>query len=320
MRRLALTSPAASLSGATDVLAGFCLAAPSLPRLDDSRVVLPLLFASALLLRAAGAVFEVCFGVAAGRTDPARAARHTVAVSVHFADGRFSLKASFMGGALLALLGIFAALGAGVFVGKLPAYTAAFLFLILWAKTGHGVALPVLGPVSAGIVRMLGLLLGMSAHPEVVYPTNRAAMIAAALYFAYGALLEVLDHAEGEGGKRYSLIGSIFGVIAVFGAAAATLMRTPLSYIITIVGVTFIISRAWSATSTLLPAAVRRLAEGAAVSGGFLAAALCFGNEAWRTTGGILPIGSAALVLVLAMGMLSERYGRDMVEAARRTT
>jgi len=320
MRRLALTNPASSLSGATDVLAGYCLAAPALPRVGDTLFVLPLLFSSAVLLRAAGAVFEVCFGVAAGRTDPARAARHTVAVSVYFADGRFSLKAAFMAGAALAMLGLFAALGAGAFVGKLPAYVAAFLFLALWAKTGHGVALPVLGPLASGVVRTLGLALGMSAHPDVVYLTNPTVAVAVALYFAYGALLEVLDHAEGEGGKRYSLIGSVFGLVAVFAAAAALLMRTPLSYIISVVGVTFILSRAWSATSTLLPANIRRLAEGAAMAAGFLAAALCFGNASWRTTGGILPIGSAALLLVLVMGVLAERHGREIADTARRPT
>lgn len=318
MRAASISNPQSGVSGAADVLAGYCIAASAMPTLERAAAIVPLLFVSAYLLRSAGSVFDVCFAVASGRTDPARASRNTAAAAVHITGGEISLTGALVTGAVLAALGLFAALAAAVSVGKLPVYVAAALFLVIWARTGFGIELVVLGPVSGGAIRALGLALGMSAHPDVVYLTDRAVPIALGLYFAYGALVEVLEHAEGEGGRRYALVGAAVGLVGVFAAAAALIMRTPLSLIVAVVGAAFLTARAYRAATTLLPGAIARLAEGAGMASGFLAAALCFGHDVWRTGGGLLVLGSFCLGLVVVTGVLSDRYGSSFAPADQR--
>jgi hypothetical protein len=308
MRRFSVYNPASSLSGAADVLAGFVIAAPALPQFDRAMLIVPLLFASVFLLRAAGSVFEACFGVAAERVEVGRASKHTTAIATSIANGLIGLKGTFVTGCVFALAGIFAALGAAVTAGKLPAYFAAFVFLTVWARSGRGVEYAVGGPLSAGLMRALGLAMGMSAHPEFLYFTGRTPAIALGLYFAYGALTEAIVHSEGEGGRRYALVGATFGLLGIFGAGAVLLMDTSLSFIVTVVGATFVAARAWPALTSLMPGSVRKLGEGAMIASGFLGAAIVFGNPAWRTDGSVLPLGSAALVAVIVTGILAQRY------------
>ena len=130
MRRTAILNPAPSISGAADVLAGYCIAAPALPQADHVLKVVPLLFASVFLLRASAYVFEVCFAISAGRTEPASASSHTVATAAAIGGSGSALKGVFLIGCVAALLGLFAALGASITAGRLPVYFAAFLFLL----------------------------------------------------------------------------------------------------------------------------------------------------------------------------------------------
>ena len=81
-----------------------------------------------------------------------------------------------------------------------------------------------------------------------------------------------------------------------------------LSYIVAVVGATFLAARAWPALKGLLPGSVRKLTEGATIASCFLSGAICFGNPTWRTDGSVLPLGAAALSMVIVTGLLSERY------------
>jgi len=295
MGLVTLMRPAKSLAVATDVLAGYCVASEAMPRGAEAMAQVPLLFAGAAMLGAAGGVFDACFAAAQeAESSPARGPAP---------DG--SLKGAFLAGAALALGGVFAVMAGGVSAGRFPVYFAAFMFLLSWARAGRGPD-AVLGPVASGLARAFAMGLGMSARPEVVYLTRAEPIIAAALAFASGALAECIEQAEHEGSRRWLLVVAAAGLLAVSGAAGATLMRRPLAWIVAASGGALVLARAVPAVRTLLPIAVRRFGEAAAVGTCFLNSAICFGR--WPAEGAVLAMGAGALAMVLACAALFERY------------
>ncbi len=297
----AFLRPAASLSAGADALAGYIVASPAVPLDEEARATVPFLFASAVLLAAAGHVFAAAFaygsrGVAPGPGEhegDERAPRFAEAV----ARGETSLKRAFLAGAALALAGLFAAMGACASVGSLPVYFAAFLFLVSWARAGRGPAHAVSAPVSAGVARALALGLGMSAHREIVFLADPRLFVAAGLLFVYGALVESIESAWGEGGRRWALLGAFAGLLAVMAGAGVALIRTALAWIVALSGATFLAARAATAVRTLVPADIRRAGSAAILAGFFLDAAICFGR--FEATGAVLVLGSVALALVV---------------------
>jgi hypothetical protein len=308
MRRLALTHPASSLSGAVDVLAGYCLAAPARPEAGTAVLVLPALFVSVVLLRSAGHVFDACFALCGGDVSRPDCSWRSAVLADEIDKGTRSLKGVFLFGAALALAGVFAGLLGALRAGRLPAYVAALIFLTTWASSGCAAHLAVCGPVAAGLLRALGLAMGMSAHRESLYLASNAPILALAAYFIYGAMTKVLALAQREGGTRFALVGATVGLLAAFAATALLVVRTPLSFIVIVVGAVFVCARAWQAVVALTPASVRRYAAGALIASGFLAAAICYGNPLWSGHGVAAAAGTASLVLVIATGLLVNRF------------
>jgi len=284
-RLASLTRPGVSLVCAADVLAGYVIAAPALPRPEETLAAVPLLFAGAFLLTVAGHVFSCCF-------SPAGAL-----LAGPVAPGRVTLKAAFLLGALAAVGGLFATMGAALSTGRLPVYFAALLFLVTWARAGRGAELAVLGPVSAGAARALTLAVGMSAHSEVVYLVSPGPPLAAGLFFVYGALAEAVRQTEREGGRRYVLLAASLGFLAVFVISASALARTEMAWIMMFTGAILLAARAWPAVRSLTPADVRRFTQVAFLAGCILDAGLCFGR--WPAEGAVLALGASALLLVL---------------------
>lgn len=280
---LVLMRPGRSLALATDVLAGFCAAAEGFPKGWHAAASVPFLFASAALLGASEGLFDACLG----------------------GKAYVPSKRTFLLGAVLAAGGIIAAMVAGVSVGKLPAYFAAFMFLISWARAGRGPD-AVLGPLASGAWRAFAICLGASAHTGMAYLVHPEPFIAAGLASACGALTESIDQAEREGGRRYILLFAAAGILAVFGAASVLLMRRPIAWIVAASGAALVLTRAAYAVRTLLPEAIRRFAEGTMLGSCFLSAGICFGR--WPATGAVLVMGAAALVMVLICAALFERY------------
>ncbi|MHC4506276.1 MAG: hypothetical protein ACYTFI_23520 [Planctomycetota bacterium] len=306
-RAAMIARPEASLAAAVDALAGYVIASPAVPGREDALAVVPLVFASAGLLAAAGNVFEHAFSSEREGRAP---------------------KGVFIAGAVLALGGLFAAMGAALSAGAAPVYLAAFLFLVTWARAGRASAaaragasgLPVAGPVLGGTVRALALALGMSAHSEVVYLTAPGPAIAAGVFFAYGALVECIERTIGEGGKRYLLVGALAGCLAVFGVSGVLLARTALSRFVAVVGAVFVASRGAPAVRSLLPADIRRFGEGALLAGFLLDSALCLGYweatdpafvfAGWAANGTVLALGSLAVALFAHNWLMLARSGR----------
>ena len=323
-----LTRPAVSLSAAADVIAGYVVAAPATPRPVETLLTVPLLFVGAALLHAAGDVFSACFTVESGPSDSERAGSPGVALARAIRKKQTTLKAAFLTGAAMALAGLFAAMAPcllnGLSAGHLPVYAAGFVFLVGWARAGRTSQSPVVGPASAGLLRAMTLAIGMSAHGEIVYGHGGASLwrpaaaplVAAGLYFAYGALAETLEQSEGEGGRRYTIMAAFVGMLAVLGGAAALFAKTSPARSVILAGAVLLVARSLPALRTLVPGAVRRFAEAARLSGLFMAAALAWGR--WPTQGTVLVLGAAALALVLPCAVLFAREETVPVPASLR--
>ncbi|MGD8241084.1 MAG: hypothetical protein PVH68_21200 [Armatimonadota bacterium] len=316
---LAFLRPAHGLVAGADVLAGFVLASPASPGESYSLAVAPLLFASAVLISAAGSVFALVFSQARGAVLPGAGGGApglttplpeggAWAYAKALEEGRATVRRSFLAGAALALGGIFAAMGAALTAGRLPVYFAALMFLVSWARAGRGAELAVLGPASAGLSRALSLGMGMGATGEIVFLADRSLLLAPALYFAMGGVVEAVEHAEGEGGRRFLLVGALGALLAVFALAGLAYMRTGLSWIVALTGAAFLVSRAAPAIGSLAPGEVRRFAEGALLAGPFLSASVCFGR--WEARGALLAIGVCALGLVVPAARSLRERGR----------
>ena len=286
-----------ALAAGADVLAGYVIAAPTFPDEHETLAVVPFLFAAAVLLTAAGRVFGVVFTFAGGDDGGGPGGALAAAYTDTVAHGRATAKGTFVIGALLAVGGLLSAMGAGVTCGSVPVYVAGVLFLVGWARAGRAEGHAVAGPISAGALRALAVALGMSAHRETLYFADAAPSIAVAVLFACGALHATVRRAEGEGGRRYVLIGTLAGFAGAMGVSVALLMRTALSWIVALSGCAFLGARGLAASGTLVPADVRRFADAALFAGFPLAAGLCFGK--WEATGPILALGSAALALAV---------------------
>ncbi len=299
-----LRGPEALAAGA-DVLAGYILAAPAVPLENEALAVVPFLFASAGLLAAAGSVFGVAFSFARGEDGRDRGGDLAAGFAEAVARGRPTLKGAFLLGALLAATGLFAAMAAGVTCGSVPVYVAAFLFLVSWARAGRAAEHALAGPASAGALRALSVALGMSAHREVLYFADARPSIALAVLFAYGALHATVRRSEGEGGKRFLLVGTLVGFAAVLGVSVALFMRTALSWIVALTGCAFLGARGVAASGTLVPVDVRRFADAAVLGGFFLASGLCFGR--WEATGAVLALGSVAVALAVPAAIVMVR-------------
>jgi hypothetical protein len=303
--RLALLRPGPSLAVAADVLAGYCIAAPARPRLEETLAAAPLLFASAALVVAAGNVFYACFTPAPTGKGGAGAA---AAEDVRAAERGVSTKRMFLLGAALAVAGLFSAMGAAVSAGKLPVYFAAFLFLLTWARAGMSRDCALLGPASAGALRALTLGLGMSAHRGIVYGADAAPFVAAALFFAFGALLDTVEGARGEGGRRFLLLGAAAGVLAVFAGAGIVFVKTPTAALVALAGGAFVAARAWPAVRSLTSTEIARFAEAGLLAGCALDAALCLGP--WTETDPVTwALAGSALAVVLPCSALLRRAG-----------
>jgi len=296
--------PAALAAGA-DVLAGFVVAAPAFPGEHETLAAVPFLFASAVLLSAAGSVFGVVFTFAGGDDGGGPGGPLAAAYSDTVAHGRATPKGTFVLGALLAVGGLLSAMCAGVTCGSVPVYVAGVLFFVGWARAGRAAGHSMADPVSAGALRALAVALGMSAHREVLYFADSAPSVAVAVLFACGALHATVRRAEREGGRRYVLIGTLAGFAGAMGVSVALLMRTALSWIVALSGCAFLGARGLAASGTLVPADVRRFADAALLAGFFLAAGLCFGR--WEATGAILALGSAAMALAVPAGVALTR-------------
>lgn len=299
-----LRGPEALAAGA-DVLAGYVLAAPAVPREDGTLAIVPFLFASAWLLTAAGSVFGVAFLFAREHDGRGRGGALAAGFARSIARGRVTLKGAFLLGAGLAVAGLFAAMGAGLSCGSVPVYVAAILFLVSWARAGRAEGHALAGPASAGALRALSVALGMSAHREVLYFAGAGPSIAVAVFFAYGTLHAIVRRSEGEGGRRYVLVGTLVGFAGALGVSAAFLMRTTLSWIVVLTGGAFLGARGVAASGTLVPVDVRRFADAAVLGGFFLNSALCFGR--WEATGAVLALGSAAVALAVPAAMALAR-------------
>ncbi|MHC4252303.1 MAG: UbiA prenyltransferase family protein [Planctomycetota bacterium] len=293
----AFLRPAEGLAAGADVLAGYVLASPAIPREDEALAVVPFLFASAWLLSAAGSVFGVAFSFARGEDERGRGGDLAAGFAEAIARGRATLKGTFLLGALLAVAGLFAAMGAGVSCGSVPVYVAAVMFLVSWARAGRAEGHALAGPASAGALRALAVALGMSAHREVLYFADNGPGIAVAALFTYGMLHAVVRRSEGEGGRRFLLVGTLLGLVGVLGVSAALFMRTALAWIVALTGAAFLGARGLAASGTLVPVDVRRFADAAVLGGFFLASGLCFGR--WEATGAVLALGSAAVALAV---------------------
>ena len=232
-------------------------------------------------------------------------------------EGRLTLKGALATGGFLAIAGLFAAMAAALATGRLPVYAAALVFLVGWARAGRTSQLPVIGPATAGLQRAATLALGMGAHAEIVYGQNPAPLAAAGLYLAFGALVETLEQSEGEGGRRFSLLACVAGVLAVFAGAAGFFVRTRPALFVALAGGVLLMVRALPALRTLVPGAVRRFAEAARLSGLFLAAALVWGR--WPTQGTVLALGAVPLALVIpCFALLASEEAVPLTESLRR--